>query len=55
MNTPDRTEAESGKLPWWRPELVELGRFTELVQNGAGKLSNSTGDPGEARKVPAIG
>ena len=41
---------ETKKQPWHRVELVKLGKISELVQGGGGKLSLVAGDPGESRK-----
>ena len=40
----------------WEPMRVEyLGNVAEIVQQGGGKITILTGDPGEPRKVPPTG
>jgi hypothetical protein len=40
----------------WEPmKLDDLGRLTDVIQQGGGKLSSSPGDTGEPRKVPSTG
>lgn len=40
----------------WEPMRVTyLGNVAEVVQQGGGKISITTGDPGEPRKVPSTG
>lgn len=55
MNEQHSHDTETVKHAWHRPELVVLGKFAELVQQGGGKISILTGDPGEPRKVPSTG
>jgi hypothetical protein len=55
MNEKQSQREETGKQTWRQPALVELGKLTELVQGGGGKLSGSADDPGEIRKTRSTG
>jgi hypothetical protein len=37
---------------WERMRLSDLGTLADVVNGGGGKLSPTTGDPGDIRKVP---
>jgi hypothetical protein len=40
----------------WEPMRIDyLGNVAEIVQQGGGKITILTGDPGEPRKVPPTG
>lgn len=41
------------RQPWERPEARLVGRVSEVLGGGGGKVSILTGDPGEPRKVPS--
>lgn len=43
------------RLPWESMRVTYLGNVAEIVQGGVGKLTTTTGDPGEPRKVPSTG
>ena len=44
------------KQPKWAPmQLTYVGNVQALLQQGGAKLSATTGDPGEPRKVPSTG
>jgi hypothetical protein len=47
--------APKRRAPWEAMELDELGRLTDVIQQGGGKITITVGDPGEPRKVPATG
>jgi hypothetical protein len=42
----------SMKHPWEKFRLTKVGNVADVVRVGGGKLSPTTGDPGEALKVP---
>lgn len=54
-HTLSQTMDPQAKKTWRTPVLTELGKFSSLVLQGGGKLSATTGDPGEPRKVPSTG
>jgi hypothetical protein len=40
----------------WEPMRIDfLGNVAEIVRQGGGKITITTGDPGEPRKVPPTG
>jgi hypothetical protein len=39
---------------WQRPSLKNVGSVSEVVQQGGGKVTVVTGDPGEPQKVPSM-
>ena len=39
---------------WKRPELKAVGKVSDVIKGGNGKLTFVTGDPGEPQKVPAM-
>ncbi len=41
------------KKKWHPTKLTYIGKVSEIVQHGGGKLSNAAGDPGEPRKQRA--
>ena len=43
------------RKPWKPMTLTYLGKISEVVQMGGGKLTATTGDSGEPRKVPSTG
>jgi hypothetical protein len=43
------------RLTWESMRVTYLGNVAEIVQAGTGKLTTTTGDPGEPRKVPSGG
>jgi isoaspartyl peptidase/L-asparaginase-like protein (Ntn-hydrolase superfamily) len=43
------------KKEWQLMTLTTVGTVGNLVQQGGGKLSAATGDPGEPRKTPSKG
>jgi len=43
------------RTPWESMKLDDIGRLTDVIQQGGGKITITTGDPGEPRKVPATG
>jgi hypothetical protein len=44
------------KRQTWEPiRLQYVGQLGKVLRGGGGKLSATTGDPGEARKVPSTG
>jgi hypothetical protein len=43
------------RLPWESMRVTYLGNVAEIVQQGGGKGTILTGDPGEPRKVPPTG
>jgi hypothetical protein len=53
-NPTDREDAGT-KQPWEPIKLTYVGNVAGVVQQGGGKVSTTTGDPGEPRKVPATG
>jgi hypothetical protein len=38
------------KKEWTPMKVVELGKATDMIKGGGGKLSLAGGDPGEGRK-----
>jgi hypothetical protein len=48
-------EAAAERQPWESMRLRYAGDVVEVVQQGGGKLSNATADPGEPRKTPSSG
>jgi hypothetical protein len=44
-----------GQRQWEPMRVTYLGNVAEVVQQGGAKLSTTTGDPGEPRKVPSTG
>jgi hypothetical protein len=43
-----------GKRKKWLPmQLKSLGKATDLIKGGGGKLSAAGGDPGEGKKQPS--
>jgi hypothetical protein len=45
----------ANRLPWQSMRVTYLGNVAEIVQQGGGKITITTGDPGEPRKVPSTG
>lgn len=45
----------ANRLPWQSMRVTYLGNVAEIVQQGGGKLTTTTGDTGEPRKVPSTG
>jgi hypothetical protein len=54
-SSPGNEKSKSAKSVWRCPKLSVEGNVSELVLGGQGKLSTTTGDPGEPRKVPSTG
>ncbi len=53
MSAPnEKTAAPDPRRPWQRPSITAAGTVGEILRGGNGKLSTTTGDPGEPRKVP---
>jgi hypothetical protein len=40
---------------WVSMRIEEAGKLTDTILQGGGKLSATTGDSGEPRKVPSTG
>jgi hypothetical protein len=46
---------DSGQVKKWSPMQVKsLGKATDLIKGGGGKLSLSGGDPGEGKKQKSL-
>lgn len=43
------------KKKWHSVRLTYIGKVSEIVQQGGGKLSTPAGDPGEPRKQAPTG
>jgi hypothetical protein len=41
------------KERWERIEIRKVGHVAEILRQGGGKVTVTTGDPGEPKKVPA--
>ena len=52
---PETTQKSSDRRPWRTPTVTPAGTIAELLQQGGGKPSLSTADPGEPRKVGHAG
>jgi hypothetical protein len=51
MDTKGGLNTETVKKKAWTPMKVKsLGKATELIKGGGGKLSSPGGDPGEGKK-----
>jgi len=48
----NRTAVTPERRPWEPPTVKLVGTIGEVVRQGMGKGSATTGDPGEPRKVP---
>ena len=47
-------EMVGGKRKKWLPmQLKSLGKATDLIKGGGGKLSAAGGEPGEGKKQPS--
>jgi hypothetical protein len=51
----ERGTMMKNRLPWESMRVTYLGNVAEIVQQGGGKITTLTGDPGEPRKVPPTG
>jgi len=50
------TAEDSRQRKLWEPMTVTcVGEAADIVQGGGGKMTSTTGDPGEPRKVPSSG
>jgi len=43
------------RRPWVAPALKVVGMIADVLQGGGGKLSPTTGDPGDLRKPSGLG
>lgn len=56
MRTPKNEIVKSvDRKVWNKPQVKVVGTVGKVLRQGGGKLSATTGDPGEPRKVPATG
>ena len=54
-NDDGRVAAPGQKKAWEPPTLSYVGDVEEVVQGGGGKLSVTSGDPGETKKQQPTG
>lgn len=53
-STPQTHDTATSRLrSWTAPTVRPVGRLSEVLKGGQGKLTVLTGDPGEPQKVPA--
>lgn len=51
MQTKSELKVNSvGKKAWTPMKVVSLGKATDLIKGGGGKISSAGGDPGEGKK-----
>lgn len=43
---------EKNQKQWEAPKMNYVGKVSEVLQQGGGKLSNASADPGEPLKTP---
>jgi hypothetical protein len=49
------TSARTEKKPWETPKLSYVGDVEDVVQQGEGKMTRASADPGEDRKTRPSG
>ena len=53
MDNHDKQGRAAGtRRPWQAPALETVGTIGKVLQGGGGKLSTSSGDPGEPMRKP---
>lgn len=54
MERKEKSETARGQAKRWSPMQVKsLGKATDLIKGGGGKISTTGGDPGEGKKQPS--
>lgn len=48
------TPPAASRRPWQPPTVIPVGTVASVLQGGDGKVTVTTGDPGEPRKVPGM-